>query len=195
MKSFFALFAIVNPIGNLPIVVELGQNYDACTRRKMHDLAAGAGFLALLALTVFGQWIMESVFHITLAEFKIAGGILLTAIAVRNIILHGSISQHMSGKDIMELSIVPLAIPLLVGPGAVVTGILILNRDGLVVVVTCIAVVFATTWVILRMSSQLARLLGRYGTAALSRILQIFIAAIGVHFLTSGIKELFVIGQ
>lgn len=84
---------------------------------------------------------------------------------------------------------VPLAVPLLVGPGAVVTAILVLNRDGMLIATSSIVAVFGAAWVILQASGLLHRLIGRLGSLALSRILQIFIGAIGAHFLMSGLRE------
>jgi multiple antibiotic resistance protein len=191
LNAFLALFAIVNPLGNIPVVFDLSKDLDARTKRRMFNIASCTAFGTLAVLTICGEWIMDTVFHIEMAEFKIAGGILLTCIAVRNIIVSGGESRTSDGGDVMELSVVPLAIPILVGPGAVVTAILILRRDGHVVVFSAIAACFALTWLVLQSSSFLHRLIGRFGALALSRILQIFIAAIGVHFLTSGIKELF----
>jgi multiple antibiotic resistance protein len=190
LDAVLALFAVLNPLGNLPVFVEVSAELDPPTRRRLFNLTTATGFLTLLVLALCGEWVMKHVFDIKMAEFKIAGGILLTAIAVKNII--GSAVPHRDPahpEDVLQVGVVPLAIPLLVGPGAITTAILILHRDGRQVTLVSIAAVFAVTWIILRGSTFIHRLLGRFGALALSRVLQIFIAAIGVKFLVSGIRE------
>jgi multiple antibiotic resistance protein len=91
----------------------------------------------------------------------------------------------------MEMGVVPMAIPLLVGPGAIVTAILVLDRDGWLIAITALVLTFILCFVIIRSSVVLARLMGRFGTLVVARILWIFIAAIGAHFLISGISEVF----
>ncbi len=191
INAFLALFAIVNPLGNLPLFSNLATAVDSATRRRLFNTAAATGLVTLLLLAIFGQWVMDRVFRIEMSEFKIAGGIMLTVIAVRNVAF-GSPETHLdNSQDVLEFGVVPLAVPLLVGPGAVVTAILVLNRDGIAIATTSIVAVFAATWLILQMSTLLHRLIGKLGSLAMSRILQIFIGAIGAHFLTSGIKEAF----
>lgn len=189
INAFLALFAIVNPLGNLPLFAELATALDRPTRRRLFHTATVTGLVTLLLLAIFGQWVMDVVFRIQMAEFKIAGGIMLTVIAVRNVAFGAQEQRLGKGDDVLEYGVVPLAVPLLVGPGAVVTAILILNRDGTLIATTSIVAVFAATWVILQASALLHRLIGRLGSLALSRILQIFIGAIGAHFLMSGLKE------
>ncbi|MCY3022145.1 MAG: MarC family protein [Planctomycetota bacterium] len=191
LNAFLALFAIVDPLGSLPLATSMTSHIDAPARRRVFNIATCTAFLTLVFLTLCGQWVMQKVFSIHFAEFMIAGGILLTVHAVRNIAMPESDAGHSKSTDVLELAIVPLAIPLLMGPGALVTAILILDRDGWVVALTCITAVFALTWLILRVSDFLNRVMGRLVTLALSRIMNVFIAAIGVHFLTSGIRELF----
>ncbi|MBN2196987.1 MAG: MarC family protein [Polyangiaceae bacterium] len=189
INACLALFAIVNPLGNLPLFAELAVAIDGPTRRRLYNTATVTGLVTLLLLALFGQWVMDVVFRIEMAEFKIAGGIMLTVIAVRNVAFGAPETRIRKSEDVLEFGVVPLAVPLLVGPGAVVTAILILNRDGAVIATTSIVAVFGVTWVILQASALLHRWIGRLGSRAMSRILQIFIGAIGAHFLMSGLKE------
>ncbi len=190
LDSILALFAILNPIGNIPVFIEVVSGIEEKLRRRLFNLTALTGFLTLLALAICGEWVMKCIFHIEMSEFKIAGGILLIIIAVRNIAFGGA-ARRASGDvdEILQVGVVPLAIPLLVGPGAITTAILILHRNGLGVAVISIMAVFLATWIILHCSQRIYGLLGRFGSLALSRILQIFIAAIGVRFLVAGIRE------
>ncbi len=190
-NSTLALIAILNPLGNVPIFLEYTEGLDDRLRKRLFDTAIAAGFVTLLVLTFTGKGILLYFFQITIDEFRIAGGILLTVIAVQRIL---SPSQHhdaLSGDKVLEMGVVPLAIPLLVGPGAIVTSILILDRDGWLIALISLTSAMALSWVILRGSSLLHKVLGRFGSLVISRIMYIFIAAIGVNFLLNGIANVF----
>jgi multiple antibiotic resistance protein len=189
--AFLSLFAVVNPLGNLPLFSSVASSLDVPSRRRLFNTATLVGLVTLLVLALCGQWVMDVIFRIEIPEFKIAGGVMLTVIAVRGVVFGSHQTRPSNNEDLLEFGVVPLAVPLLVGPGAVVTAILILNRDGVAVATSSIAAVFVLTWLILQSSPLLHRLIGRLGSLAMSRILHIFIGAIGAHFLTSGIKESF----
>ena len=196
MKAFLALFAILNPIGNIPIFTEFVDGLDHRTRFKVFNIATLTGYITMLTMTFTGKWIMSRVFQIDILEFRIAGGLLLTILAIRYIVFpprekvrEGDESDLESRA--MELSIVPMAVPLLVGPGSIVTGILLLDRDGILVSLTTLSAVFAVCWILFQLSPYISRLMGKVGRLVIGRILWIFIGAIGVHFLLSGIQELF----
>ncbi len=196
INAFLALFAILNPIGNIPIYADFVDGLDRKTRFNVFNVAVLTGFLTLTVLTLSGRWIMSRVFQIDILEFRIAGGILLTVLAVKYIVFpskkeHYSESEESGKKQIMETAIVPMAVPLLVGPGSIVTGILLMNRDGVLVTLTVLIAVFAVCWGMIQLTPWISRIMGRIGRMVVSRILWIFIGAIGVHFLLSGIKETF----
>jgi len=116
---------------------------------------------------------------------------LLTVIAVKQIAFYDPDEYQASPGKVMEMGIVPMAVPLLVGPGAIVTSILVLDRDGWIIASLALLVNLAVAWVVVRFSPGLSRLMGRFGTLVIARILWIFIAAIGAHFLITGISEVF----
>jgi len=185
------LFAILNPVGVLPAFLEITRDIDGKTRNKLFNLTVATGFITLLVLTFTGRWIMQYVFQITIDEFRIAGGVLLTIIAVQNTVLLNRPPEEPKPDNILELGVVPMAIPLLVGPGSIVTSILILDRDGPLVSLVALVVIFVICWVIFRGAVWINRILGRFGSMVVSRIMYIFIAAIGVHFLVTGIAAVF----
>jgi multiple antibiotic resistance protein len=189
--AILALFAILNPVGVLPAFLQITRDLDSKTRGKLFNLTVATGFITLLVLTFTGRWIMQFVFQITIDEFRIAGGILLTIIAVQNTVLLNRSEEDHKPDNILELGVVPMAIPLLVGPGSIVTSILILDRDGPLVAIVSLVVIFLICWVIFRGATIINRLLGRFGSMVVSRIMYIFIAAIGVDFLLTGIAHVF----
>jgi len=191
INAFLALFAVLNPIGNIPIFAEFTDGLDRSTRGKLFNIATVTGFVTLTILTLTGKWVMSVVFQINIVEFRIAGGLLLTILAMKYIIFPSHEHLPERGESILQLGVVPMAVPLLVGPGSIVTSILILDRDGALIAFSAIVAVFIVVWLLLLASPAINRFLGTVGKLVVSRILWIFIAAIGVHFLISGIKEAF----
>jgi multiple antibiotic resistance protein len=194
IHAVLALFAIVNPIGNLPVFSEMTEDLDIKSRQSVFRIATLTGLVTLLVMTLTGKWIMSSVFQIDILEFRIAGGLLLTLIAMKYIVFsaaRGAIHTSQTLQEIINLGAVPMAVPLLVGPGSIVTGILILDRDGYLITISAILAVFLFTWGLLFVSPWINRLLGKVGSIVVSRVLWIFLAAIGVHFLLTGIREYF----
>jgi multiple antibiotic resistance protein len=191
LNAVLALLSILNPITVVPLYSELTKDLDKKDRNRLFNTAVFVGFLTLFILMFTGRWVMEAVFQIHVAEFRIAGGILLTVIAVKQIAFYDPDEYRASPGKVMEMGIVPMAVPLLVGPGAIVTSILVLDRDGWLIASLALLINLAVAWVVVRFSPVLSKLMGRFGTLVIARILWIFIAAIGAHFLISGISEVF----
>ena len=191
LNAVLALFSILNPLSIVPMYSDLTKNLNKAEQRKLFNIASLAGFLTLFVLMFTGRWVMEYVFSIHVAEFRIAGGILLTVLAIKQIVFYNPLEFSGNPEKVMEMGVVPMAVPLLVGPGSIVTAILVLDRDGWLVATIAIVITFLICWLIIRSSVVLARVMGKYGTLVVARILWIFIAAIGAHFLISGISEVF----
>ena len=134
---------------------------------------------------------MRYLFQIRVDELRIAGGILLMVLSVYEIVFTRPGEHHGSPGRIKELGVVPMAVPLLVGPGSIVTAILILDRDGWLIALAALVANLAIAFVVIRSSVVLARVMGPVGTLVVARVLWIFIAAIAVHFVVAGIAELF----
>jgi len=191
LNAILALLSILNPITVVPLYSELTKDLGKRDRNRLFDTAVLTGFATLFVLMFTGRWVMEVVFQIHVAEFRIAGGILLTVIAVKQIAFYNPDEYQASPGKVMEMGIVPMAVPLLVGPGAIVTSILVLDRDGWLIASAALLVNLAIAWVVVRFSPALARVMGRFVTLVVARILWIFIAAIGAHFLISGMSQVF----
>jgi multiple antibiotic resistance protein len=191
LNAILALFSILNPLSVVPMYSELTKDLGKAERNKLFNIAILAGFLTLFILMFCGRWVMEFVFQIHVAEFRLAGGILLTVLAIKQIVFYNPLEFSNEPDKVMEMGVVPMAVPLLVGPGAIVTAILVLDRDGWLIATIAIVITFLVCWLIIRSSVAMARVMGKYGTLVVARILWIFIAAIGVHFLISGISEVF----
>jgi multiple antibiotic resistance protein len=191
LNAVLALLSILNPITVVPLYSELTKDLTKKDRNRLFNTAVFAGFVTLFILMFTGRWVMETIFQIHMAEFRIAGGILLIVIGVKQIAFYNPEEYQASPGKVMEMGVVPMAVPLLVGPGAIVTSILVLARDGWIIASLALAVNLLIAWVVVRFSPALSRLMGRFGTLVIARILWIFIAAIGAHFLLTGVGEVF----
>ncbi len=187
LRAVVALFVIVDPLGQVPVFLGLTRSMSKEARRRAFNLAIYTGSALLFVFALAGQQLL-ALFGISLHSFMIAGGILLLLLAIRTLI---------SGEDMVKTStpedvgIVPIAFPLLVGPGAITTTMITLQSSGIVVAVASIAVVMAATWVVLRLIDRIYRLIGRVGSLVIARVMAVFIAAIAIEFILDGIRFYF----
>jgi multiple antibiotic resistance protein len=195
------IFAIVDPVGTLPFFVALTTGFSAEDRNViLHRSVLVLGcVLALFALV--GRFLFQA-FGFTLAAFEIAGGILLFMVAYD--MLRGEVARvkltpqdrddAIARRD--ELSVVPLGIPLLAGPGAISTVMIYEGNASnspaaIAVTFVAIAVTTAATFIVLKFGQPILRALGRVGVMAMTRVLGLLLAAVGVQFVITGILASF----
>ncbi len=184
IKSIIALFIIVDPIGNIPIFIGLTSNMTREERSKTFRTAIVISFVLLNVFALAGQSILL-VFNISIHSFKIAGGLLLLIISIK-ILIHGMWEErHLSDRSI---GVVPIAFPLLVGPGAITLTIVNIQTTGVFVTVISVIVVLLITWLIIRAMEPINNFLGETGSVVISRLMAVFIAAIAIEFIASGIR-------
>jgi multiple antibiotic resistance protein len=193
------VFALVDPVGTLPFFVSLTDGFsveERVTARRRAVLTL-AGVLTTFAL--FGRFLFLA-FGFTLAAFEVAGGILLFLVAYD--MLRGEVTRTKltPGEDgapsRTEVGIVPLGIPLLAGPGAISTVMIYegsAGSDPFVIVATFVAIAVTTvlTYGIFRYGERILDAFGRAGVMALTRVLGLLLAAVGVQFVADGILGLF----
>jgi multiple antibiotic resistance protein len=191
------LFAIVDPIGTLPFFVALTDGFGEADRKVVlnRSVLVLAGVLTGFAL--FGRFLFEA-FGFTLGAFEIAGGILLFMVAYD--MLQGEVARvRLSTQDRDEaiarrdeLSVVPLGIPLLAGPGAISTVMIYegsagADLFGILATFVAIGVTTVATFLVLRFGPRIFRSVGRVGIMAMTRVLGLLLAAVGVQFVVNGI--------
>lgn len=197
--SFSAVFVVVDPFAAVPFFLAMTAGDDARSKRETARRAATAagGVLAGFALT--GAVIFK-VLGISLGAFKIAGGVLLLITAVDMLRTRASETRITAGevesgvaKD--DVAIVPLAMPLLAGPGSIATVVVLMGRawsghvwHGLIVLAG-VALTAFLAYVILAGAAQVDRVLGRTGLNILERASGLLLAAIAIQFMIDGIGE------
>jgi multiple antibiotic resistance protein len=200
MQSILFLFAIVDPVGGIPIFIGLTEGVDDRERRRVLRFAVLTALVLVVAFALVGSVIMSHVFRISMSEFTFAGGLLLVVVGIRDIVTSGHPRMMPGDRDegamqrslrLHALAVSPIAIPLLAGPGTIVTVILFQGQYGHIFALAVCLAVFALTFVILNFAGVIARIIGPVGMLAVSRVMQIFIIAIGVSFMFRGLREAF----
>lgn len=184
-KTVIALFIIVDPLGNIPIFMSLTEKMPKAQRRKVFNTATLVAFILLLVFALTGQQILN-IFGVSIHSFEIAGGILLLIIATK-ILITGSLAEKNSSPE--SVGAVPLAMPLLVGPGAITNTILTLQSDGVVIASFSVFIVLILSWITLRYVTTLYQFLGKTGALVIARVMAMFIAAIAVQYILIGITN------
>jgi len=184
-RAAIALFIIVDPFGNIPIFMGITGNLPDDQRKKVYNTAVLVGFALLLIFAFTGQEIF-SLFGLSIYSFEVAGGILLLIIAIR-ILITGSMHENVESPE--SLGAVPIAMPLLVGPGAITTTILDLQAYGILIALIAVLIVLSLTWVILRYINNVYNFLGKTGSIVIARVMALLIAAIAVQYILTGVAH------
>ncbi len=198
-KFFAALMAIVNPVGAIPLYINLTADQPVERRRHTCLIAAIATATILIVSLLTGEGVLRF-FGISIASFRVGGGILILLMAIS--MLHARMSQVKHTKEEAEdsedretVAVVPLATPLLAGPGAISTVILYAQRKAtLLHYLTLfgeIVLLALVIWLCFRLAPAIARLLGRTGINVVTRLMGLIMAAVGVEFIANGLKQLF----
>jgi multiple antibiotic resistance protein len=184
-KAILALFIIVDPFGNIPIFMSLTEKMPKEQKRKVFNTATLVGFILLLAFAFAGQEIF-SIFGVSIFSFEVAGGILLLIIAIR-ILISGSLIKMNESPE--SIGAVPIAMPLLVGPGAITTTIFNLQAYGVAVTALSVFAVLILTWTILRYVDKVYIFLGKTGALVIAQVMALLIAAIAIQYVLFGVTH------
>lgn len=185
--DYLVLFAMVNAFGNLPIFWELTHAMDRQTKARSFNIAVVTACAIVVTFAFVGDWMLRLVFQVDVNAFKIAGGILVFAVAGQGVLL-GPRTQLPANAQYSDVSIFPMAFPFLAGPGTIVTTILLMQTQGGPQTALTAVLVYATILPLLYLAPLIKRALGRVGAMVLTRILYVFIAAKAVAFVIGGIR-------
>jgi multiple antibiotic resistance protein len=189
ITSIIALFVVIDPIGNIPLFIAFTKRLEKAEHKTVSKTAILTAAALLLLFGVAGTQILQ-LFGITIFSFMIAGGTLLFIIAIE-LLTYGE--WRFAGSVKEEVGVVPIAFPLLAGPGSITAVIISYQTSGFLITFSSIIIVMAITYVILRMVNPIYKVLGNRGSMIVSRVFAIIIAAIAVEYIVKGIKNLFLI--
>jgi len=197
LNAFITLFIVIDPIGVAPIFVGLTARGDAAHRDRMawRGVLLAAVILYLFALG--GPPLLRAL-GVSLAAFRIAGGVLLFLLAVDMVLVRPSGLRSATGEeqreamDFEDISVFPLAIPLIAGPGALTSLVLLMGRASddpvrIAWLLAVLAAVLACALLALLFAARITTLLGTTGANVISRVLGIVLAALAVQFMLDGV--------
>lgn len=199
LNAFVTLLVTIDPPGLAPLFLALTGGMNRAERFQVSLRGSIIGFSILALFAVAGAQIL-SMFGITLAAFRIAGGLLLFWISFEMIF---ALRQDRKGKSadvaitidhIRNIAAFPLALPLIAGPGAISATVLLSSSfpafTGTMVLLAILASCLAITFVVLVLAERIDQFLGETGRSILTRLLGVILAALAVQFVADGIKAL-----
>lgn len=200
ISALTTLLVTVDPPGLAPLFLGLTQGMNAAQRQQVAVRGAVMGFAILTVFALFGATILGAL-GISMGAFRIAGGLMLFAIAFemifekRNERKEKTTGDAITKDHIHNLAVFPLAIPLIAGPGAISATVLISGTMdgwlGKLQLIAVIAAVLGLVYVSLFLAERLNRFLGVTGRALLTRLLGVLLAALSVQFVVDGVKSAF----
>jgi multiple antibiotic resistance protein len=197
LGAFSAVFSVVDPLGAVPLYLVMTALDDKAHRRRTAMRAALTLTLALLVFALVGPYVLRF-FNISLGAFRIAGGVLLFLLAVDMLRAQPSRQrttpeEQAEGVDKPDISVFPLAIPMLSGPGSFATVMVLMasarSYEERALVLGAIALTGLFTFVILIGATVAERRLGRTGMNVLHRVMGLLLAAIAVQFVVDGARD------
>ena len=196
--ALVTLLVIVDPPGCAPIFASLTAGTDAAHRRKMAIRSASIAWAILLFFALLGRPLLDTL-GITLASFRIAGGIMLFIIAIEMVFEKRTQRREERASEIVaspeeeDISVFPMAIPMIAGPGSIASIMLLVGRaDGPVetlVVLGAMTAVIVLTLLALLAAGPLMKLIGAKLEAMITRILGVILAALAAQFVIDGIRQ------
>lgn len=194
---FTTFFTIINPLGVMPIFMTMTKEMDKSDRNATAKKAILASFITLVMFAFSGQ-VLFSFFGISVNSFRIVGGIIFFLMGMDMLQARlgtVKVKPEEIKTYVSDISITPLAIPMITGPGAITNAIVLMEDAGGVdfklVLLGAILVVFAITLAILLSATKIIKLLGTTGNNVLMRLMGLIIMVIAIEFFLSGFKPIF----
>lgn len=200
ISAFITFFVVIDPPGCAPIYASLTTNASDKQRRNMAIRAIVVSALILLTFAAFGEQLLGAL-GISLDSFRIAGGIMLFIIAIEMVFekrtqrREDRAQEVIDKPEIEDVSIFPMAMPMIAGPGSIAAVMLLMSRhegfDSTLVITGALAAVLILTLIGLLLAGPLMRILGGNFEAVITRVLGVLLGALAVQFVVDGIKASF----
>lgn len=196
LLCFTSFFTLTNPLGTMPVFLTMTHGLDEQQRRAIVKRATIASFITLMVFTFSGQFLFKF-FGISTNGFRIAGGIIIFTIGY-DMLQARFTNVKLKDEEIKtyanDISITPLAIPMLCGPGAIANAIMLMDDANTLtlkgVLIGVIALVYFITFLILRASTRLVKMMGETGNNVMMRLMGLILMVIAVECFVSGLKPI-----
>lgn len=195
-KIFISLFAILDPVGIIPIIIAFTAGLSRQKRARVGQMASLSVCGIMLVALLLGQVVLEF-FGISINSFRVAGGILLLLMSISMLTGPKPFPSDITDGDVTSssLAIVPLSTPLLAGPGVISTVILDAHKAAgfahIAIMALIIALLSLTVWLTFLAAPQVEKRMGQTGIYIFTRLMGLVLASIAVEFIAGGMKGLF----
>ena len=191
LTTFATLIVILDPMGLMPVFLGLTSKLSRTAQRKAAFQASLVSFGVILAFAFLGQQILRAL-HISMESLKLSGGVLLFLVAME-LLTSSDMEQPDTGDDAVNVALVPLGIPLLAGPGAIVAVMVSMAQahtvGSIVGVVCAVVATHVVIWLSMRFALELSRFLGTGGIMLLTKISGVLLAAIATELVMGGVFD------
>lgn len=197
--AFASIFVIVNPVGGLITFISLTTGMSAVERREIAKRSVVVACLLAVVFAISGELILR-LFGVTVDSLRVAGGVLLFIVALD--MLHARVSREsVTTEEIKDaarredVSVFPIAMPLLTGPGAITTVIVVIRTGTTLelkmIAISAILLTFALSYLIFRFADRINGILGVTGSLVITRVMGLLLGAIAVDFISTGIWNIY----
>ena len=191
LTTFATLIVILDPMGLMPVFLGLTSKLSRTAQRKAAFQASLVSFGVILTFAFLGQQILRAL-HISMESLKLSGGVLLFLVAME-LLTSSDMEQPDTGDDAVNVALVPLGIPLLAGPGAIVAVMVSMAQahtvGSIVGVVGAVVATHVVIWLSMRFALELSRFLGTGGIMLLTKISGVLLAAIATELVMAGVFD------
>jgi len=189
VKAFIPLFAIMDPFISVPVFLALTRKETAEKKQLIASEAVGIAALLLFVFLIFGQSLLDGL-GISIASMQLAGGVLLGIMGLE-LVLGLSFPREKDRIKKVPPAALIVGMPLITGPGVITTTILLAGQFGIAVTAVAALLALCATWLILRNSDIVTKLIGETGSELMSRIMGLLLVAVAAQFVLTGIRAAF----
>lgn len=185
LLAFIPLFVAIDVFGVLPLFVSLTEGLDDRRRKILTAEATLTAFVVSVVFLAAGR-LLFSFLGITESDFRIAGGIVLLVFAVYDLLF----SKEHKRDPGTSVGVVPIGVPLIMGPAALTTIIILVDSYGYLLTIASLLVNMLIVWMVFTQSKLIMKVLGKAGSRAVGKVVALFLAAIAVMMIRSGITQM-----
>ena len=194
LLCFTSFFTLLNPLGVMPLFMTMTKDFEVVSRRKTALKATIVSFFTIMSFAVTGQLLFRF-FGISVDSLRIVGGVIFFIMGqdmLQARLGNTKITESEMEKHITDISITPLAIPMICGPGAITNAIVLMqdavNMEIKVILIVSILVICVITYLVLIAASPIMKVLGETGNKIMLRLMGLIVMVIGVEFFFAGLK-------
>jgi multiple antibiotic resistance protein len=198
LLCFTSFFTLTNPLGTMPVFLTMTNGLSDDERKHIIRRATIVSFIILIAFTLCGQFLFKF-FGISTNGFRIAAGFIILKIGYDMLQARYSsakLNQEEIKAYVNDISITPLSIPMLCGPGAIANGIILMSDattwELKCTLISMIAVVYVISYFVLRLSTRLVKLIGETGNNVMMRLMGLILMVIAVECFVGGLKPILI---